>query len=519
MLKYMWRGPATPSAKQVFKKELLENIPEEVSKFDVLNQQAKQLLNEGFEKARKRLRQDINSLSADHRGAVSEMGRLERLKMSRVAELRRMEQAVEQGSMEYVSALSKLEDEIVDIDSNIERFRKITDAAEMDIRSLRILSQEAHNAPKEFIKRIKENPRLSQRFTALDDLAHATEEQLRRRFEIFKAVSPNVDSPKKFMREYIEKIKPLPDSDELKMTWLLNPKNKSTLMDLQRNPKAKKYMTKLLSKQPEAMTAGMAKSMKDLKGQSASSISKKLGVSMSVAGAIAAALGLYSWFDDTGPVQQDAAARLSDLTNFKAGGVPGAMVANVISALKAQEAAYKKAQSQMGGKKAQAAITEYVESVARTQNVIEKVLPRWQMVIDYADNPDAARSAGRALEALNADLAANLGALEAEVGETAGGAGGGMMGQKEPAPQPKPQKISQQRILGVQEYLSTKNPYVGATGRLDRETVRMLKELENEYNSLGNTTRFTGLLVDLSKKHLIEGADLREIDREMNKYR
>ena len=54
---------------------------------------------------------------------------------------------------------------------------------------------------------------------------------------------------------------------------------------------------------------------------------------------------------------------------------------------------------------------------------------------------------------------------------------------------------------------------------MDRETVGALKKLEQKYNVAAGTSEFTGLLVDINKKHLMSVEDIKKIDAEISKVR
>src|SRR5690606_17100697 len=109
------------------------------------------------------------------------------------------------------------------------------------------------------------------------------------------------------------------------------------------------------------------------------------------------------------------------------------------------------AQAKMDTPDAQSAITRYVTAMARVRNTLDQTLPRWDVVVSSAENPNAARSTQLALENLRGKLDGDLDQLELELGVKPES----MSGQKLPQTPTEKRNIPEQRILNIQEYLSS----------------------------------------------------------------
>lgn len=386
-----------------------------------------------------------------------------------------------------------------------------------DVHSkLNKLGSEAVQNPFGFLQELETDQgaaSLLYRVKPLRDLQQAALDLMTKKSEISRALSPNIGNDKSFLMEYITDIAGRPETDIKKARWMLNPQNASKLSQVLYDPKYTNFAQKIMQKrfgQEQIERGQIPKELLDLANRTPDSIAKKLGITLAAAAALIPMLKIFSWFNSE-KVHQEAVGTLDDLDNFKAVGMGKVLLDNVKAAINAMNKARTQAEAKMGSADAKTALANYVESMGRVKNVLDKVLPRWNEVVRNADQPEMAKNAGMALERLRAELDTNLDTLGSQVPEVP------ITGEK-PADAPRA-AISRQNILDIQEYLSSKNPYIGTTGILDKETINTLRELEQNYNRIGNTDRFTGLLIDTAKNHLAPADDLRFIEKEMSKYR
>lgn len=374
-----------------------------------------------------------------------------------------------------------------------------------DLKILQNIDKGIATNPQGVVSQLERAPELMSRFTSLGRWQQAAAKQMTTKNQILKSTSRYIGSDRKFVKEYLKEIAKLPEGNLYKMTWLANPQNQVKLLRLQTN---KRYMKKLLD-----IGKGGVAARESLKGLSASQIAKKLGVA---GGVTVGAIAFYSWFDDNGDEIVEQAQDINTmLGTIRTTGAGTVIVKDVKNAIEKIQKAKAKAETGLGTNPAKAA-PEFIKEFTEAQQTIDNALYRWDAVVQTSNNPDEAKRVGEALRQYSANTTGTLEELNKSIVTKPQPTAPGLAGEK-----PVHAPVSKENILRIQRYLQETNPSVGASGELDRPTVRALKQLEREYDRLGEVSTFSEkhLLVNREIGHVISIEDLKDIESMMEKYR
>ena len=374
-----------------------------------------------------------------------------------------------------------------------------------DLKILRDLNKGIGISPQSIVSKLEASPDIASKFTSLIRWQRVANRQMARKNQILESVSRNLGNDRKFVKEYLKEVAALPEGNLYRMTWLANTKNQAKLLQLQTS---KRYMAKLLG-----AGAGGKGAKESIKGLSATEAAKKLGIGTMGVAAVGA-VAFYSWFDDKGDkIVEDISNIKARLDTINTTGLGTVIVDDVKDAIEKIQKIKSKTESGLGTNPAKA-VQEFIREFTEAQQVINNALSRWSAVVQTSNNPDEARKVGKALQQYNINTIKSLKELDTSLSSKLTKPMPGMVGEK-----PVVSRISQTNILAIQRYLQETNPSVGASGGLDKPTIRALKQLEREYNRIGSTDRFTNLLINRSARHMINLDDLRELKTMMKKYK
>jgi len=524
-LKYLWRGSGDIA--KTLKGSQLEDIPNAVHKMKLFRSRANDALESGYAKGRDIMRREYQTRAAETKRLYDELGRRQRGLQKLRRELRTLENNADY--YERLAATTAREDyanmyaakamdakqrvggvkaDLIEYIEDLKGLRGTYNNHLLEKQIMGNLYSGVKKDPQGVISTIKQNTEIQGRFPSLGSWVDEIEGAALNKERIFKSVSKNLGSDVAFSKEYLKNIHPFLDGgDEYAKNWMANPQNASKLMELVRTKKLGKYLN--IGAGPEAARAA-------LKGLTRRELAKKLGISVAATAAILGPLQFMGWFDESSKAVTARSNDLSEsLKSFRASGEGNRIVAETIQAIQNIEHSSKVVQRGMSINPERAG-QRYVNDIITNKAIIDKNLQRWDVVIDSADDKEAAQHAKQVLSVYSKTLAKNLN----EVNTIAQGRPGGIAGDR---PQPRG-KISREHIKGIQNYLRNRQgrsfQSVAPTGNLDKPTVSSLRSLEKEYDSISDSNRFSGkrLLVRPNEGHLIELEDLIKLDKVMNKY-
>ena len=353
--------------------------------------------------------------------------------------------------------------------------------------------------PGKFVKLVESDPNFEKEFGNMEPVRNALMNRTEKLNQIYRAKSPYLNDDRKFFEEYM-RTKEKPDSDFSKL-WVANPENKKKLEILATD--SQKYRKLNLVEDPEKIREMLSKMKRT-----------DAAIALGVPAAALTGVGLayFAWADDNvKEIQYKSEALIDKLDDLRVSGAGEDVLLDAKNAVAALNGSSERIDMLLHNPKDSAGeIGKNTEILRIGKEKLDTSLQKWGNVINNSTNPDDAQSVGRALKTFSNDIGDRLNKLADKVGmprskqapDFAGPSTPSMAGQK---------KTTREDIIALQEYLSDFDPRIGPTGVLDSATIGMLKQLESKYNRLGNTSDFTGLLVNPAEGMAISLEDLKDL--------
>lgn len=396
-----------------------------------------------------------------------------------------------------------------------DRNQELFDIAQSKLDRLQDISHRIKTSPQSVAQELVNDTNIGKEFRFLDDWLDAATGNVNVKNQILKSTSRYINSSnRKFFKEYATEVLPgLKSGDRIALMWMSNPENAARLASLKRN---RKFIDKFLELEH-------GKELREsLRGLTSRQIARKLKIAGVGTAGLAGAIGFMTWFDgESDEIVQESEDIGGELSSIKASGLGEVIVEQTIGAVEKINSVTQGAERAFGTDPSRAA-PKYVSVIVEQKKIIDKNLGRWNIVVRSSNDSAAATRAGNALREYSKQIEAWLnGAGDAAGVRVSPGRAPLVPQSGQPGIAGQTRRLSREHIRGVQEFLKPKFPSVGPTGNLDAPTVRALQQLQREYDSLGETGRFSesGLLVRPNESHLIELNDLKKLDQLMNKYR
>lgn len=275
-----------------------------------------------------------------------------------------------------------------------------------------------------------------------------------------------------FVKKYIA-LKRSPAAQRKLELWLANPQNNARLNRLM----SKDKIADLIS------GGGKLTRRQKLLGLTMGDTAKRLGISTAALAGGAGLLKIYNWFNENPPAERSRASNnlsssLARLEVYGRGRVPLNEAKSSLSDIAKLSTGVNSA---LKGPNAERAAQMYVTKMSKEINDINSALEDWDAVIEGSNNPGMARQFGQKISGFVQEHTNNLMGLakqlgvEADVSKTPG----------MPSKSPGKNEVSEiQGLLGINQ-----------TGRVDRNTIRALKGLEQDFNRKADTNKWTSALV------------------------
>jgi hypothetical protein len=318
---------------------------------------------------------------------------------------------------------------------------------------------------------------------------------------ISNALSKNLGNDRKFVKEYLKKIHPFVGKSAYSDAWMANPQNAAKLEEMLRSRKFGKYLE---------LESGSKSARESLSKLNRMHLAKTLGVSAASIGAVGAPALMMDWFDDNSEDLSERSQEVSEqASKFRAVGVGLKVLEETMAAAEKIRKAEEEARSTMERDPA-AATQKYVDTLIDQKSIIDRNLKKWDYVVRSSDNPQGAQQAKVAFEQLSKHVDEEL----AKASDIAEGKADGLAGDVS--------GLNKDNVKAIQDYI--KGRFTGAgispTGVLDRPTLQALKQLQREYDRLGDTggrISQKGIIINEKEGHLIMLDDLKKLDQLIRK--
>ena len=432
---------------------------------------------------------------------------LERLKKER----RELERGLEQEKLPPTieNQMDELSESIVEQQKTVTILTEDLTTIDRKYKKLNSAYIELGQNPQQAIRRMKTDPDLTNEVEISQHLRNL-EAPLSTKNQILNSSSRFIDNDKRFVEEYLTRIRPFRGrggSESLYAgNWMSNSNNLRKLEELRSGGKIGKILQDVEVHGKEVREA--------LGGLVSSSIANKLKIGGTMAASIVAPIAIMSWFDDTSDVINiEAQKTRTGLGELSVSGEAGKIVSQARLAAEDAEDAIADTERGLGGDNPGAAAEDYINRLIRDKQIIDQSIAQWDRVTELADNKEAATIAGIHLQTLSATIGTSL----KKAGKVVKNAPipGGVAGKKIP----KDKIIKLQLFLRDQSIHSAMFIYVTPSGVLDKPTIQALKRLEQEFNQAQETTEFTGLLYSAEKNHLIGVEDLKKLEQTIQRGR
>lgn len=524
-LKRLWGK--NPNMAKAMRHDALEDIPDAVHKAKLFRGKIADDITTKVRTGKEGIVKELNARSADIKNASMEYGRSGRA-------LRKTEKGLndarrnrdyhsargnQERAFEQNSLADSLEADLARQREEVLGLKSVLDDKILDKGVLANYYTAIKTSPQSAMVNIKTNAELQGKFPSLGGFIDVAENSLVHKNQIINSVSGNLGNDAHFVKEYLKKIHPnLNRSTAAGGTyannWMANPKNTTKLEELMSNNKFRKFLD---------IDAGSKAAREAARGLSRSQMAKMLGVPVASIALTAGPMAVMSWFDAAeGPTQTELASVKVELDGFNASDLGQVIKRQTEEAMANIDQAFDGAAAALSIDPANAAEAT-LNTILTNKAVIDKNLTRWNSVIRSSDDADQALKSGRDLQKYSHDMDIRLAQLESMTGEhlkrsRTPGVDYGLAGNIRTKDKARPAPTSA-NIKAIQSYLGERFQDVAPTGQLDRPTVKALRVLEREFDTLGETGRFTqlGLLVKPEDKHVIELKDLKNLERILRK--
>lgn len=521
-LKRWWRGG--PDLSKALKHEAIEDIPDAVHKAKLFRGKMADDISRRVRAGREGVFKELNTRSAELKRLREEYGRANRAlrktqKDLEIAKSRRDYSRMrgnEERFYEQERVVDALEQDLARQSEDVMGLKGTYDNALMDKKVLENYYSALKDSPQSAITNIKANPRIQGEFPSLGNYVDEVEDALVTKNQILNSTSRNIANDSRFAKEYLREIHPNLGKDVgagvYARNWMANPKNMEKLEQLRLSRKFRKFLD---------VEEGGKAAREALRGLSRKEIISKLGLPAASIALTAGPLAVMSWFDEEqDEMVAESGSASSTLKSFKANDLGAVIQRQTLQAVNTIQDALHDAETEFGenpSKAAETLTTVLVENKA----VIDNNLARWELVIRSSDDPRAAQLAGQRLSEYSREIGKQLVSVEQLTAAHLQKSktpdvpqGGGIAGNR-------PTQLDPEHIKSVQSYLSGRFPNVAPTGQLDRPTVQALRALEQQFDRMGNTGRFTStrLLVRPKEGHLIELQDLKNLEKMLQRGR
>lgn len=270
-----------------------------------------------------------------------------------------------------------------------------------------------------------------------------------------------------FIKQYVA-LKRSPAASRKLELWLANPKNNARINKLMRKDRL-----------ADLMTGTKMTKREKIMGATLSDTAKRLGLS---GAAMVGGLGLlkvYNWFGGNSPskISSQSVSAFSGINSLNVSGYAKSIVNEAkSSAAKISQLSFP---DNLTAGSAESAIQSYISVTAKEVNDIQKSLSQWQTVIDSSENKELARSIGSNIKAFADGTANSITRLAKGLGVNVSLESSVNVPTNQGVMSEEANKI--QNLLGLQE-----------TGAFNKQTVNMLKSLEQQFNQKADSKEFTG---------------------------
>lgn len=273
-----------------------------------------------------------------------------------------------------------------------------------------------------------------------------------------------------FLKKYLA-LKRSPAAKRKLELWLANPRNNARLNKLMERDKI-----------ADILEAGRLTRRQKLLGVSIGDTAKRLGVGTAALAGGAGLLKVYDWFSDNPP---DKNVKVATGLGFQISRLqvrgPGAAILNdVKNSLSTISNAAKNVETKLSTEDAKDATQEYITTVSNEVNDINTNLSKWQMVVDNSNNPREAQRIGQKLTKYVENLTGTLVSLSKKLGVS-------IDISKTPD---MVAQVGENEVSKIQDLLGIRQ-----TGKVDRNTINVLRRLEQEFNDRSGTNEWTNALV------------------------
>lgn len=479
-----WWSKGLPKAEKILELKALKEIPNEIYEARLLNQGLGKEVNEITSGLTKSVEDIVKSFRRQMNVQGAELERFERT-MGRLLKRKQSITAPEE--------MAKIDATIDQVQAALQRRQSLYDDAIQKYNEISSIYHEISKNPQGAATLLSDLPQVASKYNLNEWLARSQNVMNTKR-QILEAASKNLNNDKRFVREYVEYISKLPNENPLKSAWLANPRNMAKLTELQMKPK---YLQQI------AEAEGRELKHADISGLTKGKIMKMLGIGAGAAGAIAGVAGLFSWASKSvEKVDQNAESLLSRLMGAQSSDLGEIILSNIQKSVNtiSTESDNLKINAAKNPKEA---FTKYFEILAAEKEKIDKNLRQWGAVVVGSNNPDEMRKLGEAVRNFSVQIEEELKNADKVI------EGAGNVGR---APSIAPGGGSP-NILKIQQYLKESNPSMSITGTLDATTIDALRRLEDRYNRLAETDRFTGLIYNPATRNIMSLEDLKSLEK------
>lgn len=298
------------------------------------------------------------------------------------------------------------------------------------------------------------------------------------------SASPYLDSPRKFLEQYL--------------IYAADPSYANTLKSFVANPLNARLLAKIKTRNPgmvkELVEKGVTRApfKKRLLGLTFGDTAKRLGVgATSLAAGGYGALQVYDWFGKNNPAHMASESQsiVSVLNNVSTSGPGERILVLAKESVNRISSIANRTNAGLGDENPEQEVSAFIQGISTELVNISNALGQWNLVVQGSQNKKQAINAGKALEKYAYDVLKPLNELQKTLG---------MSPQNVNIKKAPRQQTTSTNVTDLQAALGLEQ-----TGKIDRDTISKLQSMENELNIRKSTDEFTGSFYNPSTNQVI----------------
>lgn len=464
-----WFRKSVPEAVNILERRTLKEIPDAIHHAQLFESKLGKEISEATSKAVKQIEQAISKKSS----ALAEVSK-----------------EVDRSKRQLVGLSRRKDPETMELaKTRLNELLKKEQVLSRDLKTLHGYNANIKTNPQSVATQIESMPALVEKYPELGHWHSKMTDAMNIKNQIMNSTSKNINNDKKFFKEYVDKIARLPDDNLIKNRWMANPENRVKLESLRENAK---FGQGIMGAE------GVPTTTTDISGITKSKIQKTLGVGAMGASVMAGAIGLFNWAAGGSERIDRNADALETLLQSASSSDLGLIILNDVRASVRKISIESDNLKLNMDKDPKNALSKYIKILQDERSKISKNLRQWNVVVLKSQDKETAQKLGIELQKFNNMMGEELSKVSGVVVDS------GALPSK---------PLGDSRVVTMQRYLKTLYPNLNISGEIDGQTISALRSLEDKYNKIAQTDKFTGLIYNPQSSRIMELQDLINLEK------